>query len=555
MHGYTGRFNINRLFHHANRLFTSHNYKEAIIAYTKLLPECAAIPDVSFNLATSYFHMRNFDKALEYYINTLKLDSKRLKVYCQLGKIYQDKGNIHIAIAAYRRALMLDQGHLAAAIPLAHIYKKYDQCNNARNILYTAVKHNPENFALIFELIDALILLDENQDALVWSLWLLEIHPYNVDVLYNTAQILKKMGSLDAAMRYYRYIVDIDPNHIKAQFDYALALLVTSNQSAEHWTDGWQYYETRWKREHQMNMRHYTQPLWDGSDPTNKTFFLWAEQGLEDTFVFIRYAKILKDRGATRIIMAVQGPLHALAKLCPYIDEVIDLHDEPPYFDYHTPLLSMPHLLKTTLNNVPHEIPYIYADPNLERHWQSTLSKDHHFKIGICWQGDRTVTGRSMNVKQFLPIMDIPGVSVYSLQKMSDIDQTDEAADHLPFHIFGQDLDFMDIAAVMKQLDLVITVDTSICHLAGALGIPVWTLLPTSSDWRWMLHCDDTPWYSTMRLFRQQTSDNWDDVINTVVATLTAHLAGEKPLIYFENSYARHLHTDFIDITGFSLSH
>lgn len=552
---YTAPFN--QLFDAANQLFISGNLEDAIKAYAHLLPTYGNKPQVSFNLATAYFHARKHDDALGYYLRTIELDPTHLKALCQLGKLYKNKNNINSSIAAYQQALKLDPGCLAAAVPLARIYEDREQFNEAFTILHAAAELHPDHPVLMLDLINVLIMLNHDADALAWSLRLLNLYPNSTDALYSTAYIYKKISMLDEAMIYYKRIFDIDPQHVEAQFSYALALLITGNKNPKHWADGWHYYETRWKREHQVSMRHYPQPMWDGSDPTGKTIFLWAEQGLGDTFEFMRYAKVLKDRGAARVIMAVQNPLRTIAQLCPYIDEVIGQHDKQPHFDYHAPLLSLPYLTKTTLDTVPHEIPYLYAHPELERNWKDTLAEDHNFKIGICWQGNpnyaspflrRAVAGKSMSVTQFVPIMEIPGVSVYSLQKISGTDQINEIPQHLPFYVFDENFDqasgrFMDTAAVIKQLDLVITIDTAICHFAGALGVPVWNLLPEPPDWRWMLYCDDTPWYPNMRLFRQPTSGNWDEVIQEVVVELTAYLAGEKPLIYFKNSYAQHLDT------------
>ena len=269
-----------------------------------------------------------------------------------------------------------------------------------------------------------------------------------------------------------------------------------------------------------------------------KTIFLHAEQGLGDTFQFIRYARIAKEKGGT-VIAGVQKPLVKLLSLCPYIDKVVSLDEKPPAFDLHAPLMSLPYILKTTIDSVPTDIPYLYADSELVEYWKKKqLSSDKNIKVGICWQGNNkystpmlraTVAFKSIDINKLNPLGAVPGVSIYSLQKTTGTDQLKTLAPEFMIHTFDDDFDesngrFMDTAAVIKNLDLVITVDTSIGHLAAALGKPTWVILPNPPDWRWMLERDDTPWYPTMRLFRQPTPGDWESVIEVVAQELKKYV-------------------------------
>ena len=276
-----------------------------------------------------------------------------------------------------------------------------------------------------------------------------------------------------------------------------------------------------------------TKPLWDGSSLDNKTILLHAEQGLGDTFQFVRYAQILKQRYAVKIILASQDPLIHLLRLCPYLDQVVSLFERLPHHDVQVPLMSVPFILKTRLDSVPTPIPYLYSDTNLTRDFKNKLHGSA-FKIGICWQGNsnysthflRTaVAAKSVQLQQFLPLLNLDNVMVYNLQKMTGEEQTDAIRNYKSFICFDKDFDgshgrFMDTAAVMRNLDLMITVDTSIAHLAGGLGIPTWVLLPEPADWRWMINRTDTPWYPTMRLFRQPKTGDWESVIAEIVREL-----------------------------------
>ena len=360
--------------------------------------------------------------------------------------------------------------------------------------------------------------------------------PNNPSILYNIAFTYKKFGDLPKALPYYNKVLEIDPNHSEALFSRGLAYLVIGD-----FESGWHGYEWRYSRPSQGSLRTYSQPRWDGSDLNGKTILIHAEQGLGDTFQFIRYAQLVKEKNGT-VIVAVQKPLVTLMKRCKGIDQIISLDDTPPHFDVHSPLLSLPYVLKTRLDTVPNEIPYLYSDEKLIAEWKEKLASDKNFKIGICWQGNdnyatpmlrTTVAQKSVHPKEFEPICQVPGVSIYSLQKMTGTDQLKEIPSTMHIKTFDGDFDqshgrFMDTAAVIKNLDLIITVDTSISHLASGLGTPTWILLPNPADWRWMIDRDDSPWYPNItRLFKQPTPGDWKSMIYEVAVELRKHI-GKK---------------------------
>jgi hypothetical protein len=337
---------------------------------------------------------------------------------------------------------------------------------------------------------------------------------------------------------FYEKAIGLKPDHQEALFSQGLAYLVIGD-----WEQGWEGYERRWTRSEHIRMRSYDKPVWRGEDLAGKKLFVCAEQGLGDTFQFIRYLEILKRSGAY-IIFAPQKPLSVLLKLCPYIDEIVSFADRPGHFDYHIPLVSIPHIMKTRVDSTPKNIPYLYADKQLVEKWRLELAADTNVRIGICWQGNSeyttaflraAVAGKSMHVSSFAPLTYIPGVTVYSLQHITGTDQLNLMPSTMKLVVFDGDFDnsqgrFMDTAAVIKNLDLVITIDTSICHLAAGLGVSVWNLVPNPPDWRWMLDRVDTPWYSNMRLFRQPTPGDWKSVIDCVVQELICYVADRKNL-------------------------
>jgi ADP-heptose:LPS heptosyltransferase len=232
------------------------------------------------------------------------------------------------------------------------------------------------------------------------------------------------------------------------------------------------------------------------------------------------------------VLVECPGPLLSLLASCSGVDRLVERGDALPPFEVQAPLLSLPGIFHTTLRDIPAAIPYLFADPALVEPWRQELGRIAGFKIGIAWRGSPTHTNdraRSLPLSCFEPLADLPGVHLFSLQKGVGAEELQEARDHFPVTELGSRLrDFMETAAVLKNLDLVISCDTAVAHLAGALGVPVWVALPFDPDWRWLLDRDDSPWYPTMRLFRQHRPGDWWGVFRRIEAELSSRLqAGE----------------------------
>jgi ADP-heptose:LPS heptosyltransferase len=289
---------------------------------------------------------------------------------------------------------------------------------------------------------------------------------------------------------------------------------------------GWPEYEWRWRRP-KSPPRRLPQPRWDGAPLAGKTLLVYMEQGLGDMLQFIRYAPLLKAQGAN-VLVECPAFLHPLLSRCPGIDRLLAEGSPLPEFDVHVPLLSLPHLLGTTLATIPAQVPYLYAGEERVQRWAEELRPLEGFKVGICWQGNRHHQWdhfRSFPVEHFAALAAVPGVRLVSLQKGPGAEQLRKLGGSFPVVELDSEKDasaaaFMDTAAIMKNLDLVVTVDTSIAHLAGGLGVPVWVALSAVSDWRWLLQREDSPWYPTLRLFRQRALGDWDGVFGRMAAEL-----------------------------------
>jgi hypothetical protein len=294
------------------------------------------------------------------------------------------------------------------------------------------------------------------------------------------------------------------------------------------WARGWTEYEWRWRLPG-MRRRRLSRPMWDGRPLAGRRILLHPEQGLGDTLQFVRYAAVLQAAGA-HVIVESPRSLTRLLSRCAGIDELVPAGTPLPDYDVHAPLLSLPRLLETQLTNIPAQVPYLNADPVGIERWRERLIPYCGLKIGIAWQGNPRHPNdhqRSMPLHHFAPLAKIPGVQLFSLQKQFGTQQLAGVASHFSVIDLVRRADrragpFMDTAAIMKNLDLVITCDTAIAHLAGALAVPVWVLLAAnSSDWRWGYDTSRSPWYPTLRLFRQPQPGNWQETFQRVAAALT----------------------------------
>jgi hypothetical protein len=311
--------------------------------------------------------------------------------------------------------------------------------------------------------------------------------------------------------------VDLAPDYAEAHVNRALTRLHVGD-----WQRGWQEFEWRWRTADALP-RGLAQPWWRGEPLAGRTILLYAEQGLGDTIQFIRFAPIVKRRGGT-VVVECQQPLVRLLEGCAGVDRLVGQGDALPAFDVQAPLLSLPGILKTSPETIPADVPYLSVRPAAVQAWRERLKEIDGFRIGIAWQGNPAVRGdrlRSIALGHFAALAEIPGVRLVSLQKGPGAEQLEAAGGRFRITELGSRLqDFADTAAVMNSLDLVITSDTGPAHLAGALGVPVWVALSLAPDWRWSSGRSDSPWYPTMRLFRQKEWGNWQAVFEEIKKSL-----------------------------------
>jgi Flp pilus assembly protein TadD len=364
-------------------------------------------------------------------------------------------------------------------------------------------------------------------EARAAALKALQLRPDYAEAHNMLGSVCLSQGHLQEALLGFERAIKLKPNFAEAHFNRSVALLVLGR-----WEEGWAEYEWRWKLP--VPRRDFRQPLWDGSPLQGRTIVLHAEQGLGDTLNFIRYAALVKGRGG-RVVVSAPRPLLPLLAGCRGIDRLAADGDPLPDFDVHAPMLSLPRLFGTRPDSIPADVPYLHVDPQNVYHWRLWLTGYPGFKVGIAWQGDpkkRNDRQRSVPLTRFARLAQVPSVQLFSLQRGAGSEQLDGC----PFPVTDlgrwQDKDgraFLDTAAVMRNLDLVVCVDTAVGHLAGGLGVPVWLALPFDPDWRWLRERTDSPWYPTMRLFRQPHSGDWDSVFAQIAAELHRQVDTQSP--------------------------
>ncbi len=345
-------------------------------------------------------------------------------------------------------------------------------------------------------------------------------NPHNITVLYNLSLALTELGKFDESQHALEAIIQQQPLHKDAKRKLVLHYLRNKE----------------WKKA--LPLLSVNDYWWYNEDITDKKILIRHDGGFGDVIQFMRYAKHLHQAGAY-VTVETPAALIPLLSRCSFINSLIPQGNPLPVADkkyiVSTPRLAF--IMQNRLNQSSSDTPYLTAHPTLIDYWKKQLSDDTNFKIGLCWHSStmRDQTGvivpnpRSIPLNKFAPLSQIPGVSFYTLQKVNGTDQLRTLSGKFVVHEFGNNFDqangrFMDTAAVMKNLDLIITVDTAIAHLAGALDVPVWVMLPTVSDFRWFKNCSDSPWYPTMRLFRQQQYNDWDTVVQKIAQKLQKYI-------------------------------
>lgn len=463
------------------------------------------------------------ERALPLLKQAVGLDPANPLALNAMGKAYAGSGDLDQAVEAFDRAIALDPAYQAPYFNKAHLMAEQDDLDGAI-ACYQRLRQWQPHSAEVENNLGVLLQEAASRDqAIEHYRKALELQPDYVDAQLNLGIALRERGEADKAVQLFESVVRRHPDHLKAHFSLGFTQLLLGD-----FADGWEGYEWRWETTDQRrHKRDFIQPLWSGEPLSGKTILLHAEQGLGDTIQFVRYAPLVAKRGGA-VVVEVPSPLAKLLGSIPGVT-IVEAGEPLPEFDYQCPLLSLPRVFHTELATIPAETPYLGCDAEQAARWKERLAPlGDRFKVGLVWAGgasSRTNKKRKLSLDVLAPLLAVENVALVSLQKWGEGRAPDPVPDGVALvDLMDEVRDFSDTAALIENLDLVISFDTSVAHLAGAMGKETWTLVPVIHDWRWMLERSDSPWYPGMRLFRESPDRGWGPAVEAMVNALNARL-------------------------------
>jgi Tfp pilus assembly protein PilF len=511
---------INEALNSAFEHLRSGNLTAAEVIYRQILLVQPANFYALHFLGVVYYRRKDFDNAIKHIKDALQHSPNYAEAYNNLGLALQEKGSFDEAAESFKKAIEIKPDFAVSYYNLAGIFRLKGDLDEAVVYYKKALEINP---ALTEVYMNIGLTLQEQgslDEAVAWYEKAIQSKPDSAGAYFNMGNVLRQQGKVDASVNNFQEAVRLDPDYVEAHWNLALSLLLAGNLR-----EGWKEYEWRWKAKDAVSLQHnFVQPLWDGSDITGKRILLHTEQGFGDTIQFVRYAPLVAQKGAD-VMVYCQKELASLLQNIEGVKQVVAYGDPLPPFDVHCHLLRLPLIFGTTLEDIPAQTPYLSADEALELEWKTRVGHDGAgLKVGLAWAGipgHKNDRNRSSSLKEFLPLAQVQDAVFYSLQKGAAAREAADPPGGMKLLDYTEDLhDFSDTAALVRNLDLVISVDTAVAHLAGALAKPVWTLLPFAPDWRWLVDREDSPWYPSMRLFRQPSAGDWPGVMANVAREL-----------------------------------
>jgi tetratricopeptide (TPR) repeat protein len=538
---------------------------EAEQIYAAILAVDPARSDALHLAGLANFQQGRLPEALRLMAAALRADPGSADIHSNYGLALDSSKQHQEALASFDTAIALKPDHVQALSNRGLTLATLGRTDEALESWGRALAANPDHAEALYGRGNVLYELRRYDEALADYERFLALRPGNPDLFNNRGSALSEIGRLEEAIASYEQVLALDPKlpeviinkgHVLAdmhRFDAALACYAEAaklqGRRAEagfaaslirlrlgQFAAGWCEYEWRWKQASWAGRaRDFAAPLWLGQEsPAGKTILLHSEQGFGDTLQFVRYARLVAARGAT-VLLEVRPPLKSLLSGSEGIAQTFARGEPLPPFDLHCPLMSLPLACGTALDTIPAEVPYVRAPADRVAHWRARLGESRSLRVGIVWAGSavhKNNHNRSIAFDRFQSLLSAPDVEFVSLQGELGAAEAASLARYANVVAVGGELrDFADTAAVVSLLDLVVSADTALVHLAGAVGAPVWVLVPFSPDFRWLLAREDSPWYPTARLFRQPRFGDWESVLARVKEALESlraspHAAG-----------------------------
>ncbi len=553
-------------YNHGTVLHAVNRTADALRSYDRAIALQPNYAEAHYNRGIALRNLKRLEDAVRSYDRVIALKPDFAEAHNNRGNTLRELKRTAEAIQSLDRAIRIRPDYAEAYYNKANVLHDLGHLNEALQSFDRAIELKPDYAGAFSNRGNTLQDLKRPQEALQSFDKAIAIKPSFADAHYNKGNALLELGRPDEALQCFDKAIQLDPQHAKAHCNkghrlaelkrvdeaircYDAAIGIQPSMAEAHWNkshcvllkgdfaEGFQLYEWRKKRARPTGLWRCPQPEWTGKESLQgKTLLIHAEQGLGDTIQFCRYVLLAREKGA-KVVFAVQDPLKRLLdRLGPDI-EIVPLTGAPDAFDYHIALMSTPLAFGTTWSTCPAKVPYLYAEPQNVTKWRKRIGSQG-FKIGICWQGNKQAeveVGRSIPLRQFEAIARLPNVRLISLQKNDGVEQLADLPPGMKMETLGDDFDagpdaFVDTAAAMECLDLVITSDTAVAHLAGALARPAWVALKYVPDWRWLLDRSDSAWYPTLRLFRQPKPDDWPGAFAAIETELPERIGRAERL-------------------------
>jgi tetratricopeptide (TPR) repeat protein len=465
--------------------------------------------------------LKRWDAALDSYDRAIAIDARHAETYFNRGHLLRELKRLEEALRSYDQTLAINPRHVEACFHRGNVLHDLERWDAALASYDQTIAIDARHAEAHFNRGNVLKRLEQWDAALASYDRAIAIRSEFSEAHFNRGFVLKELGHVDAALASYTRAIAIRPDFAEGHHNRAIAWLLSGN-----FEPGWVEYEWRWKSKrgsHTLERRQFPQPLWLGKESlAGKTILLYSEQGLGDTLQFCRYAKRVAELGA-KVILEVQPPLLTLLAGLEGISQLVGKGDALPDSDYQCPLLSLPLAFNITLETIPSTPRYLQSDAAKIAHWQGVLGEKRRPRIGLMWSGNPAHTNDHNRSIPLANLIDhLPADCQYiGLQKEPrEADARCLSTNPAIVNFADRLTDFSDTAALCECMDLVISVDTSVAHLSAALGVKTWILVPFNPDWRWLLNRDDSPWYPSVTLYRQQQIGDWNGVLQQVAADL-----------------------------------
>jgi tetratricopeptide (TPR) repeat protein len=496
--------------------------EDAVQSYQRALALNPTHLESLYNLGNTLSEQNQLEEALAFYQKALAIKPDYLNVLNNMGNVLKQQGRLEEALESYQKALKVDPDYLHVLNNIGVTLMELGQFEEATPYIQKALALKPDYPDALSSKGYALKADGRLEEAIEQYQQALTVTPYSAELMTNLGVMLDEQGKIREAIAVFQDCLDRHPEFGKAHVYKSFSHLLLGEYEI-----GWEEHQWRLHPSYvrgKYDFLQYTEPYWDGSDLQGKTLLVNAEQGCGDTIQFCRYVPMLQEKNPGKVILRVQP---SLKRLFEDVQDGYDvLTDQSPTlpFDVHIPLMSLPALFKTRGNNIPAKPSYIQENSALVNQYKALFPEGAALKVGIVWAGNTrhlNDRNRSTTLSHVGVFGSVPNVRFYSLQVGDTAKALEDPPEGLEIVNLEPHLhDFADTAAMIAHLDLVISVDTAVAHLAGAMGKPTWTLLARTPDWRWLLNREDSPWYPSMRLFRQPTYRNWEALFQQVKAAL-----------------------------------